>query len=176
MKFLYGPILKLLYALIVWSTCAYAQPKTQWMDLPTAMAKAKTNKQFVLLKLWADWCGPCHIMEKYTFGDPEIIQLVNTHFYPVKLNVESSEQIMCNNWPKPVQECAMRVWGLQGVPAIVILGPDGNNILQVVQYMDVPVMKEFLENLIANKPLLLQADAELTAERKRKLQTKGNNK
>ena len=45
---------------------------------------ARENK-FVLLHLGADWCHWCHVMERPTYRDPEVVAKVLKHFIPVRV-------------------------------------------------------------------------------------------
>ncbi len=37
------------------------------------------------------WCGPCKLMEKETYGHPEIARIINENYYAVKFNGEGDE-------------------------------------------------------------------------------------
>jgi thioredoxin-related protein len=55
---------------------------------------ASEQPRILVIDVYTDWCGWCKRMDATTFSDPEIITMMNNHFYPVKLNAESKEDIV----------------------------------------------------------------------------------
>ncbi|UJH90321.1 thioredoxin family protein [Antarcticibacterium sp. 1MA-6-2] len=51
------------------------------------------EKKPVVIYFYTDWCVYCKKMDKQAFKDPEIISALNNHFYAVKMNAESTENI-----------------------------------------------------------------------------------
>ena len=37
--------------------------------------------------------GPCKLLDKKTFSNPDVINYINAHFYAVKFNAEGTEEI-----------------------------------------------------------------------------------
>ena len=73
------------------SILSFAQVK--WMTLDQAIAAQNNLPKKILIDFYTDGCVPCHIMEKQTFSRPEISAYINEHFYPVKFNAETSEEL-----------------------------------------------------------------------------------
>lgn len=115
---------------------APAKPKlVHWMDYTEALEKAKNSAKLVFVDLYADWCVPCRIMDANVYSDPTVASLLNTRFYPVKLNADSQDTIMCDGQKKTVQECYFQVWELHALPAFVLIAPKGLSILTVTDSM-----------------------------------------
>jgi len=65
----------------------------RWFTLEEALEAQQTNKKKILIDIYTDWCHWCKAMDQKTFTDTTLISLINTHFYPVKFNGESKEEI-----------------------------------------------------------------------------------
>ena len=74
-------------------------------------------------------------MDANVYSDPTVASLLNTRFYPVKLNADSQDTIMCDGQKKTVQRCYFDVWELSALPAFVLIAPKGLSILTVTDSM-----------------------------------------
>jgi thioredoxin-related protein len=72
---------------------AQTDTKIRWYSIEDAIKlNEKAPKKF-LIDIYTDWCGWCKKMDAETFNYAEIAQYINAHYYPVKFNAESSEDI-----------------------------------------------------------------------------------
>ncbi len=91
--------------LIVVASCflisGYSNPpaavKMKWMTLPEAREAMQQEKRPILIDLYTDWCGWCKVMDKKTYTNPQVIEYLQTHFYTVKINAESKDDILWND-------------------------------------------------------------------------------
>ena len=69
--------------------------KIQWMSFTEAYQQSlKDNvKKKVFIDVYTQWCGWCKRMDASTFEDTEVIDYMNAHFYPVKLDAETRDTI-----------------------------------------------------------------------------------
>jgi thioredoxin-related protein len=65
----------------------------KWLTFEQAVELSKKEKKLIFIDVYTTWCGPCKMMDKFTFADSAVAQILNTHFYPVKLNAEQREDI-----------------------------------------------------------------------------------
>ena len=54
-----------------------ANSQVKWMTLEQAIEAQKTNPKKIMIDFYADWCGPCKIMEKNTYNHPIIAKYLN---------------------------------------------------------------------------------------------------
>src|SRR5690606_20775174 len=66
----------------------------QWMTFEEAVERSKTEKRKIFIDVYTDWCGWCKVMDRKTFNDPIVAELLNTQYYPVKFNAEQRGDVV----------------------------------------------------------------------------------
>ena len=65
-----------------------------WWDWnEEAFESARTEGKPVLLTLGATWCHWCHVMDQTSYSDERVIELVNSRFIPVRVDVDQRPDI-----------------------------------------------------------------------------------
>ena len=72
----------------------HAQDKIQWMSMNDALEAQKETPKKIFMDVYTDWCGPCKLLDKNTFGNKDVIKFVNENYYPVKFNRRRYLKIM----------------------------------------------------------------------------------
>lgn len=67
--------------------------KMPWVSLGEVEALVKKNPKKIIVDVYTSWCGPCKMMDKNTFSNPEIISQIDANFHPVKFNAEGPNPI-----------------------------------------------------------------------------------
>lgn len=64
-----------------------------WMTYDEAVKANKKEPRKIIMDIYTVWCGPCKMLEKNTFSNPEIATYINENYYAVKFNAEGNEVI-----------------------------------------------------------------------------------
>lgn len=70
-----------------------SKAQVKWMTFSQAMEAQKIQPKKIIIDFYADWCKPCKLMDKKTYGNPIIAAYINEHFYPVKFEADGNEKI-----------------------------------------------------------------------------------
>ncbi|HEV7217379.1 MAG TPA: thioredoxin domain-containing protein, partial [Terriglobales bacterium] len=93
----------------------------QWHEWNAeAFAKAKVENKPILLDIGAVWCHWCHVMDRESYDNPEIAQLVNERFVAIKVDRDERPDIDIR-----YQAAVSVVSGQGGWPLTAFLTPDG---------------------------------------------------
>lgn len=110
----------------------------------SAEAVASADKP-VLIDFYADWCIPCHEMDKKTFPDPRIVEK-SKQFLMLKVDLTRSDS-------PAVQQLANR-FGIAGVPTYVFMAPGGRELtqLRLVGFVPADEFLKLMDQALTAKP------------------------
>src|SRR5205085_147620 len=66
-------------------------PFVEGRPFAEVMKRAKAEKKVILLDIVASWCGPCKLMDKTTFADPDVTQWAKKVAVPARVDAEKGE-------------------------------------------------------------------------------------
>jgi len=69
------------------------QATVKWYTIEEAEKLAKTNPRPMVIDTYTDWCGWCKKLDKDTFSNSVIAEILNTKFYPVKFDAEGNAPV-----------------------------------------------------------------------------------
>ena len=98
-------------------------------------ARAATEKRFVILDLEAVWCHWCHVMEKTTYANPQVQELLASKYLPVRVDQDANPDLSSR-------------YGDWGWPATIVFGPDGTEIAKIRGYIEPERMQALLKAII----------------------------
>jgi len=108
---------------------------SEWSD--ATFARAAGENKFVVVSLQSWWCRWCHVMNRETWADAEVRDILKDKFIPVYVDQDS----------RPDISQRYERWGW---PATIIFGPDGTEIAKLrgfysPQYF-IPVLTATIED------------------------------
>ncbi len=93
----------------------------QWHEWgEEAFAAARRDNKPILLDIGAVWCHWCHVMDRESYDNPEIAQLVNERFIAVKVDRDERPDV-----DSRYQVAVNAITGQGGWPLTAFLTPDG---------------------------------------------------
>ena len=84
----------LILGVLVLGLNSSGQDKIKWHSIEEAIQLASHEPRIIVIDVYTDWCGWCKRMDATTFSNPEVVETMNKHFYPVKLDAEGKDDIV----------------------------------------------------------------------------------
>lgn len=101
-----------------------AGSEVDWKDFEKGIELAQKEDKKVFIDVYTDWCGYCKKMDKNTFTDDKVVELLNKHFVAIKLDAESKKTVSYKGKEMSKREVAGKVFRVQGFPTTVYLDSD----------------------------------------------------
>lgn len=102
-----------------------------WVE---ATEKASTASKLLFVDAYTDWCYWCKVMDKKTFADTSIINLMNENFVSLKLEMERDYGT----------KIAMK-YNVSSFPSFLIFAPDGSLLYKTSGYQEVESFAKLLK-------------------------------
>ncbi len=110
-------------------------PWRGWSD--AVFAQAKQENRFVLLDLGAVWCHWCHVMDRETYGHPDVAELIRARYVPVRVDQDARPDLS-------------RRYEDYGWPATVVFSSDGREIVKLRGFVPPARMIAVLKEIIVD--------------------------
>jgi thioredoxin-related protein len=65
----------------------------KWYSIEEAEKLIKKSPRPIFIDTYTDWCGWCKKLDRETFTNPVISDILNHKFYPVKFNAEGKDSV-----------------------------------------------------------------------------------
>ena len=144
-------------ALIFNSNLILAQ-KIQWMSFSEAQEAQKKEPKKIFMDVYTEWCGPCKLLDKNTFQNPDVSRYIIENYYAVKFNAEGNESVNYKNrlFENPNYDPAKakrrnsahqfsQYLGVRAYPTIVFLDDNAELIAPIPGYQTVQKIEIYLQ-------------------------------
>ena len=99
--------------------------KFQDITFNQAIAKAKKEKKFIFMNVYAVWCAPCTNLKKTTFQSDKIGNTFNNNFVNISIDAEKGEGIELS-----------RKYEVVAHPLMLVINPDGKVEKRILGYVN----------------------------------------
>lgn len=106
-------------------------------DYKSALELAKKDKKLVMVDFYADWCGPCKLLDKLTFSNPDVQAALSNDFVSVKVNIEGS---------KENRELALQ-FNTEAIPHIIFFDSNGKKVSEIVGFVPADQFRDELRKV-----------------------------
>jgi len=84
-----------------------------------AIAKAKSEKKVVLIHFYADWCGPCKMLEQQTFSEEKVQQFLMDKTIAIKVDTDENAKLV-------------KQYKVVGIPCMLFIDGEGKEVGRLV--------------------------------------------
>ena len=120
-----------------------ANTELTWYSMEKAQKLAQENDKKIFVFGQADWCHYCQKMKNEVFNQQETVKLLNKHFYPVELTVDSDEEIVFNGETYTMSHLSGML-GIEQTPTLFFVQPDGEFIAQQPGFMPPDIFNQMI--------------------------------
>ena len=144
-------------ALFLFGVSQIKAQNIEGMTLAQAMEAQKKEPKKIFMDVYTDWCGPCKLLDKKTFQNPDVSRYISEHYYAVKFNAEGQEEIKFfdqtftnpkfdpNRKGRNATHEFTQFLGVKGYPNMVFFSENGDPIMPVVGYQKPQQLELFLK-------------------------------
>ena len=93
----------------------------RWTPIELASAAAQRSHRPILYEFSAEWCGPCHLLEREVFMDAALAAKINDRYIAVKVIDRQRE----DGHNEPAVQQLMDRYEVNAFPTVVIAASDG---------------------------------------------------
>ncbi len=129
----------------------------EWMSMAEAQEAQKIEPKKIFMDVYTDWCGPCKLLDKNTFQNPDVSRYIIENYYAVKFNAEGVEEIKYydqiftnpsydpNKTGRNSTHQFTQFLGVKGYPTMVFFTENGDPIMPLTGYYKPKQIELFLK-------------------------------
>ncbi len=131
--------MKRILLLVLILTCQVSiaqQEEIQWMNFEELDDSLNIENRPVVIYFYTDWCVYCKKMDRNAFQNRDVVNKLNTDFYAVKMNAESTEAIEFEGQVFTNEEHKTKRRGIHQIPLLLASREDQTLSFPVVMVLD----------------------------------------
>ncbi|MEX0967477.1 MAG: DUF255 domain-containing protein [Bacteroidia bacterium] len=148
MKLVYTLSLLLISSLTLSFTPPVSNPAEElnWFGWNEGYDKAEETNKIALIDVYTDWCGWCKRMDRDTYANSEVMELIEADFIPIKFNPEKDGTYNVNGEEVSGPQLLAMLGNNQrfGYPTTFFIFPKERQITIEVGYKDAASFKAIL--------------------------------
>jgi len=150
-------LIYIFFITVLTSITGFAQ-EIKWMSLEEAIALQKKSPKKIIMDVYTNWCGPCKMLDKNTFQNPDVAKYINQYYYAVKFNAEGNSTLTYNGKtytnPDYKEELANRRNGIHqftyflrvnSYPTVIYFDEKGNLLTSIIGYKTAQQIELYLK-------------------------------
>ncbi len=137
-------ILLSVYYIFSGEKALYPESPLKWYDFNTGQIEAKKENKYIMIDMYAVWCGWCKVMDKETFSNKNVSELLKKNFIAVRVDMDSRDMINYKGYKLRPGEFS-RLFGVQGLPSVVFLDSKGEYVDKVPGFVEADLFSKILE-------------------------------
>ncbi len=123
---------------LTFASAIHASTQVDWQPWSSkAFKQAELENKLILLDMDAVWCHWCHVMDEKTYGDPNVIAIIEKYYVPVRVDQDNNPELS-------------RRYENYGWPATVILNAQGTELIKRRGYIPAQLMGWLLQGIYDN--------------------------
>lgn len=115
-----------------------------WREFEEALSVADSTHRFVLVSVYAPWCGWCRKMKTEVYPSDEVGGCLADNFVLTRLNREDTEATVRYQGRRVTPRTLASTFRADGVPATVLLSPGGDYLLHLSGFIEPKMLRSVL--------------------------------
>ncbi|MEL4456869.1 thioredoxin family protein [Lutimonas vermicola] len=150
-------------AMVLFTISIEAQKgEINWISLEEAVEAQAVSPKKIMMDVYTSWCGPCKLLDRNTFQNPDVVKYVNEHYYAVKFNAEGNEKVNFKNYlfenpdydpnrtGRNAQHQLAGALRITAYPTIVFFNESGETLLPLPGYKTPSQLELYLKLFLNN--------------------------
>lgn len=130
--------------LLAFSVAQAGNGEVKWYGFNEGMALAKKEGKPVVIDFYADWCKWCKVMDKETFAEPEVAEILAKDYICIRVDTDSRQKLQYMGLEVLPAELFRMMEG-SGLPATAFFDRDGRRIKTITGYITAPIFADLLK-------------------------------